>query len=73
MKRDIQPKNAASASMTAKRYSSHDSHTETFEWCKTCWLSDPEKTISNHGGECCTIKKKRAFGKLCDYWIRKKE
>ena len=46
---------------------------ETFEWCKTCWLADIEKTITNYGGDCCTVKKKRGYGQICDYWIRKKE
>jgi hypothetical protein len=45
---------------------------DTFEWCKTCWLADPEK-VTNHGGDCCILKKKRGAGRLCDYWIRKKE
>jgi hypothetical protein len=46
---------------------------DTFEWCKTCWLSDKTADISNHGGEFCLLKKKRPDGKLCDYWIRNKE
>jgi len=46
---------------------------ETFGWCGSCWLADTEKTVTNNGGGCCTAKHKRAFGKLCDYWIRKKE
>jgi hypothetical protein len=44
---------------------------DTFEWCKTCWLADPEKKIINYGGECCILKKKCTPGVLCDYWIRK--
>jgi len=46
---------------------------ETFEWCKTCWLRDTDKPISNHGGDCCLCKYKRKFGKECPYWIRAKE
>jgi hypothetical protein len=43
---------------------------DTFLWCAKCWLHDRDKPVSNYGGECCTIGKKRASGKLCDYWIR---
>jgi len=50
-----------------------DGITETFSWCETCWLADPEKKTSNSGGECCTLKIKRPFGKSCDRWIMKKE
>ena len=49
---------------------------DTIEWCPLCWLADPKipkEKISNYGGECCLWKKKRASGKMCDYWIRKKE
>ena len=46
---------------------------DTFEWCKTCWLRDKEKPLSNYGSECCTVKKKRPAGKMCDRWIRAKE
>ena len=47
--------------------------TETFEWCKTCGLVNIENKITNYGGECCTIKKRRIYGKQCDYWIRMSE
>jgi hypothetical protein len=46
---------------------------DTFEWCKTCWLRDNQKPVSNYGGECCQNKHKRPIGKECPYWIRDKE
>jgi len=53
--------------------SSLHSIADTFEWCKTCWLSDKQKPITNTGGDCCTMKYKRRYGQSCDYWIRNKE
>jgi hypothetical protein len=46
---------------------------DTFEWCRTCGLHNIGKPVSNYGGECCSMKKKRKPGKLCDYWIRQPE
>jgi len=45
---------------------------DTFEWCKTCAnvsLRGGAK-LSNYGGECCGLKKKRAAGKECESWVR---
>jgi hypothetical protein len=46
---------------------------DTFTWCETCWFADTKKKITNYGGECCILNKKRSSGKLCNNWIRKKE
>jgi len=45
---------------------------DTFTWCSTCQLCDKGKQLSNYGGECCTLKKKRPAGKQCDFWMRYK-
>jgi hypothetical protein len=46
---------------------------ETILWCEYCLLRDKTARVSNSGGECCLLKKKRPWGELCDYWIRDKE
>jgi hypothetical protein len=46
---------------------------DTFLWCEYCWIRDKTVQVSNSGGECCLLKKKRPQGKMCDYWIRDKE
>jgi hypothetical protein len=46
---------------------------ENMVWCEYCWLRDKTKALGNSGGECCALKKKRPYGKDCEWWIRDKE